>query len=70
MPPSDPAPMRLRCPAELEAVAAGTPFRPADHLAVDVRLPLSIAIFATLQKLEACGCGRRMVISHLAGGVP
>lgn len=52
---SAPDPMRLRCPAD-------TPDDATNHLALDVRLPLSLTAMPALQRLPRCPCGRELHI--------
>lgn len=56
--------MRVRCPKDTA--------READaHLAVDVRLPLSLAaIPKLLRALGRCPCGAKLVIDCRAAGEP
>lgn len=65
-----PAPMRLRCAAELFETAHGEAQYPARHLALDVRLPVTVdALVALGTALATCPCGGRMLIAQDAAPV-
>lgn len=67
MPAAELSTMRLRCPGELEARRAGRAVAAHEHLAMDVRLPLSVdalgIVLGALTATETCPCGRRIVIA-------
>lgn len=63
-------PLRLRCPAELEALEQGQPPPAHEHLAVDIRLPFALEVMRAVGRaLTKCPCGRRMVLAQHAAPV-